>query len=226
MQLNHSQMTQISTIMRARLHHLTRMTVIGLLLLLHGCSIFQTPTAPPPPTGTQVDWVQHMRTLTLLQEWKIRGKIGVRTHSDGGSAYLDWSQAQDSFYITLSGPLGQGTTIISGNPTGARLEQSDGTYIAESPDQLVQEHTGWEIPIKNLLYWVKGMPAPDSLPNLTYNNLGTLATLQQDGWELNFDQYGELMGTLLPQKIRIQKGELKVTVIIKDWSPLEEDSAS
>ncbi len=167
-----------------------------------------------------------MRELTLLQEWQIKGKIGVRTQSEGGSAYLDWSQAQDSFYITLSGPLGQGTTVVSGNPTGARLEQPDGTYIAESPDQLVRDHTGWAIPINNLLYWVKGMPAPGGKPALTFNTLGTLATLQQDGWSLSFDQYGQLMGTLLPQKIRIQKGELKVTLIIKDWLPLPQDGAS
>ncbi len=200
--------------------------LLTLLLSLQGCTLFQTPTAPPPPAGTQVDWVSHMRSLTLLQEWQIQGKIGVRTTDDAGSAYIDWSQAQDSFYITLSGPLGQGTTIVSGNPTGARLEQSDGTWIAESPDQLVLEHTGWEIPISNLLYWVKGMPAPGSRPATTHNDLGTLATLQQEGWNLTFDQYSPQMGTLLPCRIRIQKDQLRVTLIIKRWQALGEGAAS
>lgn len=200
--------------------------LLTLLLSLQGCTLFQTPTAPPPPAGTQVDWVNHMRSLTLLQEWQIQGKIGIRTADDAGSAYIDWSQAQDSFYITLSGPLGQGTTIVSGNPTGARLEQSDGTWIAESPDQLVQEHTGWEIPISNLLYWVKGMPAPGSRPATTHNDLGTLATLRQDGWNLTFDQYSPQMGTLLPCRIRIQKDQLRVTLIIKRWQALAEGATS
>lgn len=167
-----------------------------------------------------------MRSLALLQEWQLKGKIGVRTRDDGGSAYLDWSQSLDSFYIVLSGPLGQGTTIVSGNPTGARLEQSDGVFIAESPDQLVLDHTGWEIPINHLLYWVKGMPAPGTEPALSHNALGTLATLQQDDWTLQFDQYSPELGTLLPHKIRIQKGELKVTLIIKAWLPLPEESAN
>ena len=193
---------------------------------LPGCALFQAPSTPPPPAGTQVDWPSHVRSLTLLQEWQVQGKIGVRTQNDAGSAYLDWSQAQDSFYITLSGPLGQGTTIIKGNPTGARLDNNDGTWIAESPDQLVQEHTGWEIPISNLLYWVKGMQAPGSHAILQHNTLGTLATLKQDGWALTYDQYSQQLGTLLPCRIRIQKGELRVTLIIKRWQPLNRESAT
>lgn len=197
-----------------------------ILALLSGCALFQSPTAPPPPAGTQVEWISHMRNLVRLQEWQIQGKIGVRTADDAGSAYIDWSQSHDSFYITLSGPLGQGTTIISGNPGGARLEQSDGTWIAESPDQLVQEHTGWEIPISNLLYWVKGMPAPSSKANTRHNALGTLASLEQDGWNLSFDQYSPQLGNLLPCRIRIQKGELRVTLVIKRWQPLPQDNPS
>lgn len=192
---------------------------------MQGCTLLQ-PAPPPPPVGTQVDWVSHMRSLTLLQEWHIQGKIGVRTPDDAGSAYIDWNQAQDSFYITLSGPLGQGTTVISGNPTGARLEQSEGTWIAETPEQLLLEHTGWQIPISNLLYWVKGMPAPGGQAVLSHNELGTLATLQQDGWHLTFDQYSPQLNTLLPQRIRAQKDGLKVTLIIKRWQPLDEEASS
>ena len=206
---------------------LIRLCALLSIVLAQGCALLQpTPPAPPPPPGTQVDWVQHVRQLTLLREWKIKGKIGVRNESDGGSAYIDWNQSFDSFYITLSGPLGQGTTIVSGNPTGARLEQSDGTYVAETPDQLVLEHTGWQIPINDLLYWVKGMPAPTGDPVYTRNKLGTLASLQQDGWQLQYANYAMVMGTLLPQKIKIAKDHLKVTLIIKQWLPLSEGDDS
>lgn len=195
------------------------------LLLVQGCALLQpsgSGTLPPP--DTQIDWLDHVKKLTLLKEWQIKGKIGVRTKDDGGSAYVDWTQSHDSFHIILNGPLGQGTTIVSGNPSGARLEQSDGTYIAESPDQLVQEHTGWEIPINDLLYWIKGLPAPTGEPQYTHNAMGTLATLEQDGWNLEFDQYIVSMGTLLPQRIRIRKGELRVIVVVKDWLPLNADN--
>jgi len=196
------------------------------LLVMQGCAMFQPTPAPPPPAGTQVDWLQHLRHLTLLQEWKLQGKIGVHNKTDGGSAYIDWSQSFDSFYIVLSGPLGQGTTIVSGNPTGARLQQSGGTYVAESPEELVYEHTGWQIPINDLLYWVKGMPAPTGNPVITRTPLGTLATLKQDGWQLEYANYTETLGNLLPQKIRIRKGDLKVVLVIKSWQPLPQGDDS
>ncbi len=197
---------------------LCRLLLLAFIVTTQGCAWLQTGT--PPPAGAQVDWVDHVRSLTLLKEWQIKGKIGVRTRDDGGSAYIDWTQSFDSFYIVLNGPLGQGTTIVSGNPTGARLEQSDGAWIAESPDQLVQEHTGWEIPIASLLYWIKGLPSPSNESRMTHNALGTLATLEQDGWSLQFDQYASSLGTLLPQRIRISKGDLRVIVVVKEWLPI------
>ncbi|MBA55846.1 MAG: outer membrane lipoprotein LolB [Pseudomonadales bacterium] len=201
---------------------LTTLAITLASLVITGCQIWQTTHDMPPPKADQpkLDWVEHVRALTLMQEWQIRGKIGVRTAEDGGSAYLDWSQSFDSFYIMLSGPLGQGSTIVSGNPYGARLETSDGTFISDSPEQLVLEHTGWHIPIHQLLYWVKGIPAPYGKSEPSYNEYGTLKTLQQNQWYLEFDRYGEAMGTLLPQKIKITKEDLKVTLIIKEWLPL------
>lgn len=198
------------------------LVLLAAILITQGCAWLQPGT--PPPADTQVNWLEHVRTLTLLKEWQIKGKIGVRTTNDGGSAYVDWTQSFDSFYIVLNGPLGQGTTIVTGNPSGARLEQSDGTWIAESPDQLVQEHTGWEIPINDLLYWIKGLPAPGEEAQMTHNALGTLATLEQNGWSLQFDQYAVSLGTLLPQRIRISKGELRVVVVVKSWLALENNN--
>ncbi len=204
---------------------LNALVIILASLVTGGCQIWQTTQELPAPKADQpkLDWVEHVRLLTLMQEWQIRGKIGVRTEDDGGSAYLDWSQSFDSFYIMLSGPLGQGSTIVSGNPYGARLENSDGTFISDSPEQLVLEHTGWNIPIHQLLYWVKGIPAPYGDSERTYNEYGTLKTLQQNQWNLEFYRYGEAMGTLLPQKIKITRDDLKVTLIIKEWLPLADN---
>lgn len=200
---------------------LTGLAVL-MLLNLSSCSLWQTSTELPTPADNEpkLNWVEHARTLTLLQEWQIKGKIGVRTADDGGSAYLDWSQSFDSFYILLSGPLGQGSTIVSGNPYGARLENAEGAFISESPETLVEQHTGWSIPINHLLYWVKGIPSPFGKSTQQHNPLGSLQSLQQDGWNLEYDRYGKAFDTLLPTRIKIKKGDLKVTLIIKEWLPL------
>lgn len=201
-------------------------TAAVLLLLLNstGCITHRAlETAPDAPAQQKIDWVQHVRQLTLLTEWQLEGKIGIRQQDDGGSAYINWTQAEDSFHIRLSGPLGTGTTIISGNDTGARLESaSEGTFIAESPEQLLYEHTGWYLPLHNLLYWVKGLPEP-RLPAVTeFDERGYLSSLVQGPWKLDFYRYDQALNVTLPHKIKIHNQDLKVTLVIKAWNPLNE----
>ena len=124
-----------------------------------------------------------------------------------------------------AGPLGQGSTIISGNPFGARLQNAEGDFISESPEQLVLDHTGWEIPINHLLYWIKGIPAPFGQPTITYNQHGTVDTMEQDGWALKYDRYGVALNQTLPQRIKISKNGLKVTLVIKQWLPLTSEES-
>ncbi|MDX1693288.1 MAG: lipoprotein insertase outer membrane protein LolB [Ketobacteraceae bacterium] len=201
------------------------LTLLATTLLANsGCVTQQVlDTAPPEPPPEQIDWVEHVRQLTLLTEWQLQGKIGIKQRDDGGSAYINWTQAEDSFYIRLSGPLGSGTTIISGNDSGAKLESaSDGTFIAESPEQLLYEHTGWHLPLHNLLYWVKGLPEP-RLPAITeFDERGYLSRLIQGPWQLDFYRYQNALDVTLPHKIKIYNQDLKVTLVIKNWEPLTE----
>ena len=197
-------------------------TLTSLLIILAGCELLQSPSQPPLSTHP-VNWVNHVRSLTLMDEWHIKGKIGIKQGDEGGSAYLDWIQSQDSFHITLSGPLGQGTTIISGNKSGAKLENSDGSFVAETPEQLLYEHSGWQIPLSNLLYWIKGLPEPRSTSTPRFNNIGLISTLDQAGWTLQFERYKDALGKPLPHKIKIISDNLKVTVLVKQWIPFNEE---
>ena len=199
-----------------------RACLIAVYFFTAGCNTM--PPAPPIPPETTINWVEHVRHLTELKDWHIQGKIGVKTVSDGGSAYLDWLQTNDSFHITLSGPLGQGTTTISGNESGARLESaSQGAHISESPEQLLYDHTGWYIPLGNLLYWIKGLPEPKTPYSETRTPQGLISTLNQGPWSLSFSQYATHLGHPLPSKIKIQSQDLKVTLAIKSWAPLLRD---
>ncbi|MBL4868145.1 MAG: hypothetical protein JKY67_17410, partial [Pseudomonadales bacterium] len=74
--------------------------VIGFFgsLLFTGCALF-TPASndlfsPLPSEG--------------ITHWKLKGKIGIRTKEDGGSAHIRWLQHDDGYELSLSGPLGQG----------------------------------------------------------------------------------------------------------------------
>jgi len=197
-----------------------RIILLTLLTFMSGCELFHS---PPPPITQPVKWVEHVKALTLMGEWHIKGKVGIKQGKEGGSAHLDWIQSHDSFHITLSGPLGQGATIISGNKSGAKLENSDGTYIAETPEQLLYVHTGWNLPISNLLYWIKGLPEPRMEKAVKFNNIGLIENLSQGGWDLQFERYQNALGEPLPHKIKIYSDDLKVTVLVKQWILLDQE---
>ena len=82
-----------------------------------------------------------------------------------------------------------------------------------------------ELPINHLLYWIKGIPAPYGPHTLKHNELGTIETMEQDGWSLKYDRYGTALEQTLPQRIKITRDDLKVTLIIKEWLPLSSGDA-
>lgn len=195
------------------------------LLITSGCVTTKAIKPIPPKPIAKINWTEHVRQLTLLEDWQLKGKIGIKQNDDGGSAYINWIQSGDSFYITLSGPLGQGTTIISGNEDGAKLESaSEGTFIAESPEELLYTHTGWHIPLHYLLYWIKGLPEPRTPAIATYTPKGYIETLTQGPWQLSFYRYESDLGVTLPHKIKITNQDLKVTLAIKDWEAIESNT--
>ena len=172
------------------------------------------------PTSTdKVHWAQHAKEVALIEDWQIEGKIGIRSQNEGGSAYVNWKQSGGSFHITLSGPLGQGTSIISGDPGSARLDSSEGSFISDSPEKLIYEHTRWQVPVRYLLYWIKGLATPDlTITNITYNQLGLIKSLQQGLWKLQFDNYKNAMDTVLPYRLKVLTDNYKATIVIKSWS--------
>lgn len=187
-------------------------------VIMTGCASLQQPAEQ----GSLIvsNWQQHTDRVRQLNHWEIKGKIGIRTATDGGSGFLEWRQWNDQYKLRLSGPLGQGTTHIVGSADAATLTSNQGEFSSSSPEALVYEHTGWDIPIQNLLYWVKGIPADHGSYRSQRNESGTLARLEQLGWTLSFSRYTLALNHPLPQKIKIEKDDLTVTLIIKQWQNL------
>ncbi len=63
------------------------------------------------------------------------------------------------------------------------------------------------------------LPAPDSPRQLTLDDNGRLARMTQDGWEVEYLSYLQQDGYALPERIRLEGQDLRVTLVIKDWQP-------
>ena len=182
------------------------------LLLASGCA-----TRPAAPEV--VHWESHQRQLLALRHWQIEGKLGYRSPEQNGSAFVNWRQAEDAFDLALTGPFGAGATRISGDHQRAVLQQQGRDEIrAPTAAKLTEWLFGWPLPVEQMVDWVKGVPASEPRQYLHgFNLAGQLATLEQAGWQLQFDNYQQVDGLALPGRIRGTRGEVTFTLVVRQW---------
>lgn len=196
--------------------YLTSLLVTLLGLLLAACTTPQ----PGTPVTTPVEWEQHRLQITALQHWELRGKLGYRGPGANGSAWLTWQQDDDYFDLTLTGPMGAGATRISGNAQLAMLSRGRDEVRANSASALTREVLGVALPLEELLWWAKGLPAPGSQPTMRFDG-GLLIALEQAGWHLQFSRYVDVEGLHLPGRITGTDNHngLSFTLVINQWQP-------
>lgn len=188
--------------------------MIAAVLLLAGCSGL-TPQQQAPTT--ERSWNEHYQALLTLHNWQLKGKIGIRTVRENHTAKLFWKQQQQHYLIELTGPLGQGGARIDGNDAGIRIDiAGEEPLWGASPEQLMQSTLGWQFPIRELLYWMRGIPAPDSPYDLSLAQQ-LPQKLIQNGWEINYLRYNYQNKLTLPEKLTISRHDLRLTIIVKEW---------
>ncbi|KAF1054945.1 MAG: Outer-membrane lipoprotein LolB [Stenotrophomonas maltophilia] len=189
------------------------------LLVLAGCAGF-TSHESVEGQGNPQAWKAHKAQVSALDGWQIDGKVGIRAPRDSGSGTLFWLQRQGYYDIRLSGPLGRGAARLTGREGAVTLEVAgQGRYQAESPEALLEQQLGWRLPVSHLLWWVRGLPAPDSKSQVTLDGDSHLARLQQDGWDVTYTSYTEQSGYWLPERLKLHGQDLDVTLVIKSWQP-------
>lgn len=158
--------------------------------------------------------IPNEQAVTL--QFSIGGKIGVRTPQQNGSAFYAWTQVNDHFAIDITGALGIGQTRIEGVPGQVTLNSAKtGTLQANTPEELLEQATGWQTPISHLVSWIQGKPAT-STAKIQPDEQNRLARLSEDGWDVQFS-YAD--NDKLPQKLlmvqALESGENKVTLTIQ-----------
>jgi len=183
------------------------------LMILAGCA--------PQPIKPIDSWDEHRARVAALETWHISGQLGARLPDNNGSARLRWQQTQDAFRIDLSGPFGQGRTLISGRPGAVTLEQRGEQPVhASSAEELLNLATDWQVPVEQLRYWVRGIPSPElHIQQMKRNSDGLLAKLEQGGWHLRYSNYTLVDNHWhLPRRIVAQREDARLTLVIHNWS--------
>lgn len=189
-----------------------------LVLLLGACA------AQQPQPGGDATWDEHETRLRALTHWSASGKLALRTPDMSESANLQWQQRAGRTQLQLSGPLGVNPTTLTSDGVTLEIQQGEESRVLDLADpQELARRTGWELPLLALPHWLKGAPAPElDIQFMAFGAVPSLLqTLQQDDWEISYEQYRTFRQLDLPTRLHIRRADTSVKVIISDWQ-LEE----
>ncbi|OGT06146.1 MAG: outer membrane lipoprotein LolB [Gammaproteobacteria bacterium GWF2_41_13] len=192
--------------------HFAAISMIILTLLLSGCAtIF--PSKKPVQT---LSWPARKKLLTTIHTWHAEGAMAIKTPDQSLSAHFNWQEHDDQSYsMTLFGPLGMDTVVIQSNQQTFTLRTADGkTFTAASPEQLIQQQLGWNLPISNLYYWIRGLPAPKKASTMTFDSAHRLAHLAQQGWSIEYLDYDDFNGIELPSKLLLKGDRIELRIVV------------
>jgi outer membrane lipoprotein LolB len=198
----------------ARRAHWAALLGLGALLVLAGC-------APQPRRAEMpADWQAHAAAVGALEAWQLQGKIGVRAASGSGSAFLTWKQEAASYRLVLSGALGMGKLVLTGDADGVAWNDSRGrTGRHADPDALVAEIWGWQLPVAALKYWIRGIPQPGRAVEDAEFAGAEVTRFRQSGWLVEPGAYREVDGLALPTRLRLEGEGAVLTLLINRWGP-------
>jgi len=207
-----------------RILFLTQSIFLSSLIVL---GLFGCATVPPaPPTlstesiAPEKESTQAQSTPTTLQHWKLNAQVAVRDTAANKSetANLVWQQNQLQYTLSLFGPMGTHSVKLTGKPGSVVLEKSTGEKIqAHSPEMILKEQTGYQLPVSNLYYWARGLPLPDQPKKTIFNDKNQLSELIQSEWRIQYLDYTSVNHMLLPTKIFLYHPPFSIKIIISQW---------
>lgn len=196
---------------------MSKYLIIILTGILCGCTS-QIPFNNYPARHYSLSWHNRQQQLRKLHDWQINGYIYMQTPQKNFTAFLNWKQQQNNYIIYLSGPLGIGTVKINGKPNKFTLQTADGKkFTAKTPEQLLKQQLGWQLPISSLYYWVRGIPVPRKHSTNYLDNYNHLTGLHQQGWQIYFTNYIRVSNIDLPSVIMLHYPGWNAKIIVNKW---------
>lgn len=160
--------------------------------------------------------------LTHL-DFRLRGKIAVRTEQEAFSAAFDWRQAGRRYQIDLWGPLGQGHIRLRGDGSTLSLTDSGGAvWRGDDAVALMDQTLGWSVPTTALRHWVRGRYDPSLPATPLAEQEGAdderLHQFEQLGWTVRASRWRDTAIGPAPGRIVAERNGRRIVVASREWS--------
>lgn len=189
-------------------------------LLLAACLLAAcSPSAVRPDRQLLAAQGAREHKLATLDSWTVHARLAVSNGTDGGSGSLVWVHKPGAYDFVLQAPVTGRSFRLRGDAGQVRLEGLDrGPLEGGDARTLLRQALGWQVPMEQLDYWVRGMRAPGSPAQLLFGANGLPARLVQDGWNVEYrDWYGDTRPPL-PRRVFASRDKDHVKLVINSWS--------
>ena len=178
------------------------------------------------PVGTDGRSLAERRaTLDAVATWELRGRLTVDTGDRAVQGRFNWRQDDDALELVVRNALGAGILRVTGPPDALTVTARGETRTMTDPETELSELVGWWLPVASLPYWLLGFPDGDFRAVTRDGADGTLASLEQRLWRVEYPEYGlaAIDGTgrqvLVPRRIDMTHEALTLKLTIDDWQP-------
>jgi len=208
------------------------MKLVRLFITFSLVAIAASCTSLPKPkvdqsAASQARREVHLKNVANIDQFSIKGRIGVQAEGKGFSGSLIWQHNKVKDDIALYSPLGSQLATIRRSVENVTLEDAKGNKItAIDTETLTQNTLGWQLPLAGLVDWSLGRPSSSSIQASTWNEQGLLSTLKQDGWDIQYANYVNQSGYLLPSKILLRNEKVYLKLLIENWTQITNSSTT
>lgn len=176
--------------------------------------------------SVDADWLERRDALRAIEDWRVEGRLALKTGKDGYNGTLSWEQFGTDVDFRFRGPFGFGGFRIHGDADKLRLKTSSGTeMLLNDPEADMRASFGWSIPVYSMRYWIVGVSDPAEPADEIVNDGGLLTALEQHGWSVTYDGYQEHGGFLFPRKVVMEQADVRIRMIAERWELFADDES-
>ncbi len=164
-------------------------------------------------------WLAHEQRLQALENWQVLGRFAAQGEEESWNGHFQWQNRGKTYRLLIAAPLSGGSVVLEGDSRQAVLRMEDNSqYTEKSANDLLYRYTGLKLPVDQLKYWLRGLPAPrQAVKQASLDNQGKLLKLQQAGWAIEFKRYHQNGALSLPNKLFLANHEFDVRLVVQQW---------
>ena len=156
--------------------------------------------------------------LREIEEFRMEGRLSLNTGRRGYSGTVSWEQNDDLLDFRFRGPFGFGGFRIHGDLEQLRVKTTSGDeFLLRDPEKEMTERFGWSLPVHSMRYWILGVSDPGMPASEVPAEDGLLESMEQGGWLVQYDSYGESEGLVLPRRLDMERDSVRIRVMTDRW---------